>query len=394
MTVVAAPTSWPSARTVRALARHPAIAARAAELGERMAEIRQAVLELAAIPAPTFAEQRRARWVADRLAEAGIATSADEAGNVIVSHPGEEPGVLVTAHLDTVFAETDDHTARAEGGVLRGRGIGDDTLGVVALIELARLFRGPLARRALWLAATTGEEGLGDLRGIRALTEALDGRLLACVAVEGHFYGRVVNVAVGSRRWRIAIEGRGGHSWHDHGGASAVHGVAQLAARLAALRLPRRPRTTLNVGRIGGGEGVNVLAPTAWMEVEVRSERQAALDAAATSVEAIAREVSRRSGLSLGLKSIGDRPAGALSPRHPLVRAAAAALEASGARPELHAASTDANGPLARGVPSVSVGVSRGAGMHTPDERVEETPIADGLRQLLYLVAALAAGPR
>jgi len=330
--------------------------------------------------------------VAERMRAIGLSNvQVDGDHNVVGLLAGAEPGLLLAAHTDTVFATGDDHQVRAGGGRLQGRGIGDNSIGVMAMLEVAAaIHRHGGTRRAVWFAATTGEEGRGDLRGVRAVTDRLDGRIGAFVAVEGHFLGHVCTTSVGSRRWRIELTGLGGHSWHDYGTPSAVHGIGALIAALARLRLPRRPRTTLNVGRVAGGEGVNVIAPGAWLELDLRSERQEALDRLSALVEGLARRIAASQRLEVKLTAIGDRPAGSIARTHPLVRAACAALRAAGVAPRFEAASTDANYPASKGVPSICIGVTRGGGMHSGQEWVEEAPARQGLRQLLVLTAALA----
>jgi tripeptide aminopeptidase len=389
--VTAAIRAAPSARAVRRLAASPAFHAQRDSILASTAAFVREVRELAAIPGPTFQERARAEWVADRLSAAGLAgVRIDEGDNVLAVLPGEEPGIVLAAHTDTVFSRDEHRPPMERDGRLLGPGVGDNSVGVAAIIELARRLPALAPRRCVWFAATTGEEGLGDLKGVRRVVDDLADRVGAFVAIEGHFLGRVVTVGVGSRRWRIEFHGPGGHSWHDHGRPSAVAAAATFVSDAACLRLSRRPRTTFNAGRIAGGEGVNVIAREAWVEVDLRSESPFGLERAANQVEGLARAAAAAEGVEVALTLVGYRPAGRLRRGHALARGAAAALRLAGLEPEYVAASTDANYPLSRGIPSVCIGITRGGGMHAPGEWVETEPIARGLVQALALAAALA----
>ncbi len=386
------PISWPHVRAVGRLATDPAFSARLEEIDAGFDAFVAATCELAQIPAPTLGEAPRAEFVANRMMAIGLSdVEVDAADNAVGSLDGEEPGVVIAAHLDTVFAADEEHSVQCENGRLVGRGIGDNTIGLTAMLEVAALLRRQGGNaRTVWFAATSGEEGLGDLRGVRSVIDRLGGRVACFVAVEGHFLGRICTVGVGSRRWRVSLHGSGGHSWHDYGSPSAVHAVADLANRIAKLKMPRRPRTALNVGRIAGGEGVNVIGRKAWLEIDLRSEDQDKLDEWASKIESLCREVATVHNVQIDISGIGDRPAARLPRGHPVVKAAAASLRAVGIQPAYDRASTDANYPGSRGIPSICVGVTRGEGMHTPQEWVEEAPARDGLRQLALLTAALA----
>lgn len=387
--MTASPLRWPRERELRALAGSPSFGARLAELDAGFPAFLGAAREIAEIPAPSFHEGARAMWVESRMRRAGLAPAIDASGSVVAALPGEEPGIVLAAHTDTVFGVDEDHRVTIDDGRLRGRGIGDNSIGVAALVRIAELLAGVPRRRAFWFAATTGEEGLGDLRGMRSVIGGLAGRIAACVAIEGHFYGRIVALGVGSRRTRIVLRGPGGHSWHDSGRPNAIHGAGALVAALARMRLPRRPRTTLNVGRIAGGRAINIIATEASLEVDLRSERQTTLDRYAARVSETAHAIAAEHGLALELVALGARPAAGISARHPLVRAAEAALALTDASSELEAASTDANYPASLGIPSICIGVSRGAGMHASDEWIEQAAARGGLRQIAILSAAL-----
>jgi acetylornithine deacetylase/succinyl-diaminopimelate desuccinylase-like protein len=243
----------------------------------------------------------------------------------------------------------------------------------------------------VWVVGTVGEEGLGDLRGARAATDRLGSDIGAVVAVEGSFFGRVSHTAVGSRRWRVEMKAEGGHSWHDFGHASAVHALTRAAAAITRIEVPSDPRTTFNIGEIGGGTGVNVIAERAHLVLDMRSVDGAALDRLAGSVRQILDSV-RGEGIEVTVTEVGNRPAGRVAVTHPLVQTCAAILSYLGSQPLYAAASTDANVPLGRGIPAVTLGVTRGGGAHTRGEWIDLAPMVHGVRQLVLALCALADG--
>ncbi len=350
------------------------------------------VLELALavqqIPAPTFHEARRAAFVRARWEEEGAPVTTDEVGNVYARLPGkgEAPPVIVVAHLDTVFPLDADLTVRQEGSRWYGPGLGDNSLGVAALFGLYwRLRAQPPLPGDVWLVADVGEEGLGNLRGMRAVMARFGGQVTAYVILEGLGLGQVYHRALGVRRFRIRLRTAGGHAWSDQGAPSAVHEAARLVTRLTALPLPSAPRTALNVGRLVGGVSVNTIAPEAWLEVDLRSEDPQVLARWASQVERLAHRHARE-GVAVEVEAVGYRPAGALPATHPLVQAAERALQAQGVSPVRVVGSTDANLPLSRGYPAVGLGLTLGGGAHTLEEYIEIPPLAQGLRAALQLV--------
>lgn len=345
-------------------------------------------VEIQQVPAPTFDEAARAELVRQRFAEAGLRdVQRDADGNVYGRLAGRDPGrkpLVVSAHLDTVFPADTDLSVTRLGRRLSGPGIGDNSLGVAALLALAWERTDPLPGD-VWLAANVCEEGLGDLRGMKAVVERFGAQALAYLVLEGIGLGQVYHRALGVRRYRITVRARGGHSWKDYGQPSAVHEIARLTTWLADLPLPHQPRTTLNIGRIQGGTSVNVLAAEASMELDLRSEGAAALADLIERVELLAGRL-RRDGVSVEMEVIGERPAGELPSGHALVRLAVDSLRAQGVEPELTIGSTDANIPLSRGYPSVCLSLTRGDGAHTTAEFIEAEPLALGLAQLRAFV--------
>jgi acetylornithine deacetylase/succinyl-diaminopimelate desuccinylase-like protein len=344
-----------------------------------------------AVPAPTFAEGARAALVGELLREAGCRPGRDGAGNVVCAFGERRTAAIVfAAHLDTVFGPErpieivhDDERRR-----LVGPGIGDNSLGVAALLHLARRFAGRSPGRPLVLAATVGEEGLGDLRGAKyLLAETL---CQAFVAIEGATLDRIETGGVGSSRYRIAYHGPGGHSWSDRGTPSALHGL--LAQAASFLSNWAWPQVSANIGRMSGGTSINTIAAEAALELDLRSEDPAALQRAA----AHARDhfAAAPPGLEASVEQIGERPGGHTDPDHWIVRAAREARTVTGLPPAVEgASSTDANAAYGRGVPAITVGVSTGGNAHRPDDYIDIEPLARGLRALELLADKLVAEP-
>lgn len=373
---------------------------------ERVAAVRAAaeqavprVLDLtervAAVPAPTGQEGERSRVVADLFAAAGLAVEVDDLGDVVATLPGSGGGrapVLLAAHLDTVFAAGTPLPIRRDGDRLHGPGVGDNSLGVASLLALPELLAaaGETPAADLLLTGNVGEEGLGNLRGMRAVMDARPD-VGAVVAVEGHNLGRVTHVAVGSRRLRLTATGPGGHSWGDFGRPNAIHALAHVIAALDALLLPRTPKTSLSVGTIAGGVSVNTIPPTASCLVDMRSVDAASLARIGERVERVVAEANR-GGIAVSAEILGERPAGVVPLDAPVVRVAAGVLAALGLETVFDASSTDANVPIGRGVPAVCVGLTSGGNVHREDEYVDAGPLGVGLAQLALLAVALADG--
>ena len=341
-------------------------------------------VELAEIPAPTHDEARRAARVSSWWQEDGHGSvDIDAAGNVWARlREGNGPAMLVCAHLDTVFGNDVDHRVRHEGGRMIGPSVGDDSIGVAALSALAGVLEPSRDAMPVWIAATVGEEGLGNLRGVRNAIANPPQPLAALIAVEGNYLGRVSTVAVGSVRWRVEMRGPGGHAWEESSAPSAVHEAAIVVYRLVSLTQGREG-VSLNVGRMSGGEAINARAQSAWFEVDLRADDPAALQ----SFEARCRAVLESApGVEVRIEDLGNRPAGRMDPGHALVVAATEALRGIGMQPRLAATSTDANAALDAGLPAIAVGVTEGSGEHTPREWIATGPVAAGLRALAATV--------
>ncbi|HKI58672.1 MAG TPA: M20/M25/M40 family metallo-hydrolase, partial [Trueperaceae bacterium] len=312
-------------------------------------------------------------------------------GNVVADVPGGSgPRVLVAAHLDTVFGADVAVSVRRDGGRLCAPGIGDNSASLAVLTTFAERLAGDegALRPRLTLAATVGEEGVGDLRGARRLVADHADAADCFVAVDGHL-GTVVAQAVGSRRLVARFRGPGGHSWGDYPAASAVHAAGGAIHALAGLSVPTEPRTSLNVGQVWGGTSVNAIAQEAGFNLDLRSLDGDVLEDLERRARGAIGAAARRAGCEVELEPIGDRPA-AFVDNHALVACALRALEAVGEKGSVVASSTDANAAMARGLPAIAFGVYRGGDAHRTSEWLDPASLALGYRAFEHLLACLA----
>ncbi len=337
------------------------------------------------IPAPPFMEDERAEWYLEALRDLGVDEAyRDEEGNVIAVREGTvgDRVLVVSAHLDTVFPEGTDVTVQFRGDTLYAPGVGDDSRGLAMLLTVLRAMNETEIRTEddVWFVGTVGEEGLGDLRGVKHLFREGGPQIDAFISVDGGGDTRVLNQALGSRRYRITYQGPGGHSWGDFGMGNPAHALGraiELFDQRAAEFVADGPRTSYNVGRIGGGTSVNSIPYEAWMEVDMRSidqDRLAAIDAlfVETVTEAL-EEQNRRTpdgpSLEVDVDMVGDRPSGEIDPGTPFVQRTLAAVAHFGFEPYLARASTDSNVPISMGIPAVTIGRGgAGGGAHSLDE--------------------------
>ncbi|MBT8396978.1 MAG: M20/M25/M40 family metallo-hydrolase [Gemmatimonadetes bacterium] len=370
-------------------------------------------LELTAIPAPPFGEGPRGERVAELFMELGLEDiRTDEAGNVIAHWPpgGTKLGgkqsnaeaIVVSAHLDTVFPAGTDVAPKFEGNRICAPGITDDGRGLAAVMALARLISElpvPLTRPVLFVA-TVGEEGQGDLRGVRHLFRAESplAPVFGFISLDGVGLDRIIHRGVGSTRLRITVRGRGGHSWTDYGRPNPIHRVGRIVSRLGSLPLPADPKTSLTVARWAGGTSINSIPQEAWFEVDLRSVDAAELETLERTVREVCREEleeasnsqSQTNTLSLEIEELGRRPAGVTDPSHMLVQAAMEATRHVGEKPQLIASSTDANLPMSLGIPAITLGAGgRGGGVHTVEEWFENTRGPEGIFRALLTVLLL-----
>jgi tripeptide aminopeptidase len=365
------------------------------------------LITLTQIPAPPFGEQQRGQAYAELLREAGAdSVYTDEAGNVIAVRHGRGggPTLAISGHLDTVFPEGTDVTVRQRGDTLFAPGVGDDTRGLVVVLAALRALEAAAVetRSDVLFIGTVGEEGLGDLRGVKHLFRPGGPRIDAFISVDGSGDTRIVNEALGSKRYRIAFEGTGGHSWGAFGIANPAHALGRAIRafdQAAEAFTASGPRTSYNVGRIGGGTSVNAVPFEAWMEVDMRSESQSSLAVIDSLLKAAVQRgldeenTARRRGNALTAKVelVGDRPSGSIDPATPLVQRALAVTSHLRLQPELQVSSTDSNVPIARGIPAITIG---GGGVaehaHSPEEWWANIDGARGIQRALLILLAQA----
>ena len=376
----------------------------AVESAQRLeAQVLADQISLCEIPAPPFGEETRAALYHERFKELGLSdVKIDDAGNVIGVRRGlrTRPNLVLSAHLDTVFPAGTDVTVSHNGILLTGPGIGDDCRGLAVILGVARALddAGVMTTGTITFVGTVGEEGLGDLRGVKHLfgTE-LNGRVDRFVSVEGAGLG-ITNMAIGSLRYRIAFRGPGGHSFSAFGLASPVHALGRLINMISDFDVPTVPKTTFTVGRIGGGTSVNAIASDAWAEVDLRSTSTAALDRLATNFRRAVQQAlllenarwGRGDQLSVTVEKVGERPTGETHVDTPIVRAALSVSEALGVRPLLSSGSTDANIPMSLGIPAIAIGGGgSGTGVHSEHEAFDSTNSALGTGRAILLAVAL-----
>jgi acetylornithine deacetylase/succinyl-diaminopimelate desuccinylase-like protein len=341
------------------------------------ARVRREMIELTEIPAPPFHEQARAARYLQMLREAGAdSVWIDGVGNAIALRRGtkRDRRVLIEGHLDTVFPEGTDVEVRVRGDTLAAPGIGDDGRGLAGILGVLRAISetGIRTEADLLFAGTVGEEGLGDLRGVKYLFRPGAPRIDAYIALEPG--GERLTVGgIGSHRYRVIFRGPGGHSWGAFGTANPIHALGRaisLFDRVGEALTAEGPRASYNVGRIGGGTSVNSIAFEAWMEVDMRSEEDARLDrldlALRESVLQAVREenASARLGepVTVELDKVGDRPSGRAKPSDPLVLRASAVIRYLGGSPDPGSGSTNSNIPFSLGRSAVTIGAGGRSG--------------------------------
>lgn len=370
----------------------------------------QQQISICEIPAPPFAEQARAEEFARRFTALGLRNvRIDAEGNVLGERPGtaERPIIVLSAHLDTVFPEGTDVRVRRSADTLRAPGIGDNCRGLAVILAVARAMRDTQLRTqgTIVFIGTVGEEGPGNLRGVRHLVDSeLRDRIDYFITVDGAGQG-VTSAGVGSIRYRVAFRGPGGHSYGAFGIPNPAHALGRAIAKLADIQVPSSPRTTFNVGVIGGGTSVNSIADNVWMDLDMRSVSPAELQRLDATVRAalnaaVAEERARWPGsrmpLEVKIDTIGIRPAGFQPDTARIVRTALETGRAAGLNPRTGASSTDANYPISRGIPAIEMdGGGSGRDSHSLEEMYVDGP--DGWRGpqwVLRLVLALAGERR
>jgi tripeptide aminopeptidase len=358
--------------------------------------------QICAVPASTGAERQRAEVVAALLRERGYEPEIDEISNVYTIRRGtgsaredlhSKPALMLLAHIDTVFPFDTPLVIQREGDLLRGPGIGDNSVSVAAMITLLETLDALHIETEtdIIAVANVGEEGLGNLCGARKAVERYRSQLGAVIVIDGHL-GYIVNSAVGSLRWKITVRGPGGHSFGSFGTPSAIHGLGKIIAAIADLEVPHGPgmRTTFNVGIIEGGTSVNTIAAHASALLDMRSVDVASLQHLAEQVRLIV-EQKAGPGLRTEIEILGERPAGQRRLDDPLIMLTKQMLAWVGIEAKYVASSTDANIPISLGIPSVCIGITRCEKAHTVNEYIYLKPIPKGLAQFFRLAIEASA---
>jgi tripeptide aminopeptidase len=407
-----APSASPAIQAeVEAILEHPRVREAFRYLEENDAETMTDLRELTQIPAPPFMEEVRGRRFAERLSEIGVdSVWTDEEGNVIGLRRGRGGGTLViSGHLDTVFPEGTDVSIRERGDTLYAPGIADDTRGLATVLAILRAMNAARIEtdHDVWFVGTVGEEGLGDLRGMKHLFREGGPPIDAFISIDGLGRDGITNAGLGSYRYRVTFRGPGGHSWGAFGLGNPAHAMGRAIAHFDAgadeYTSNAERRTSYNVGRVGGGTSVNSIPFEAWMEIDMRSESPTALD----EIDAVFRSAMQRGldeansvrargeELTVELDKIGDRPSGEIADDHPFIQRAIAATALTGGSPRLGRSSTDANIPIAQGIPAITIGGGgTGGAAHSLGEYYINRDGPVGIqRALLVLLAQAGLSP-
>lgn len=386
------------------LLKDPAVKAAVDAAKANEAQVVEDQIRFCEVAAPEFKEQARAAVLQKEFEQLGLQNvRIDKMGNVLGERPGQapHPHLVMSAHLDTVFPEGTDVKVTRDGSVLHGPGIGDDCRGLGVLIGIIRSLKqaNVTTPGSITFVADVGEEGLGDLRGMKELFNVtLKGQVDRFVSIDGTGLS-ISHTFVGSHRYRVTFKGPGGHSYGAFGLANPANALGRAVAKIAEFQVPRDPKTTFNVGRIGGGTSVNSIPFEAWMEMDMRSLSPAPLQAVDAefhkAVDAAVAEENARWGkpgtITVDNKLVGDRPAGSVAADAPIVRAAIAVTAIFGPASAAGAGSSDANYPVSLGIPSLDIGGGgHGTGAHSLGEAFDTTDGYLGTQRATLLTIALA----
>lgn len=360
---------------------------------------------LTEIPAPPFQESQRASAVKGLLIESGLRVEIDKTGNVIGELRGanEKEIVVIAAHLDTVFPAGTDVKVRRENGRMAAPGISDNGTGLAALVAIARAVRSAHLKpqRTILFVADVGEEGEGNLRGMRALVDTFRAKLKAVVVLDGSGTDHVTTKALASRRLEALITGPGGHSWSDFGIPNPINALIRGSVRFINTKIPTNPRTTFNIGEIEGGTSVNSIPHEARLKVDIRSESEKELTrlesalreciAAGVRDEIEAARDRSKGTLEWKVDLLGSRPGGELTADSPLIAALRAADEYVGNQSRIERSSTDANIPLSMGIDAISIGAGgNGGGAHSLQEWYDPAGREAGMKRVLLTVLGIS----
>ncbi|QAA21750.1 M20/M25/M40 family metallo-hydrolase [Sporolactobacillus terrae] len=388
-----------TSEVIRQLRAVPAVQQALSFLAEDNARTTTEQIALTAVPAPPFKENARAAWMAERFHALGLkSVYTDKEGNVLGLLPGKssEQKIVVSAHLDTVFSEDTSIDPMVKDGVVYAPGIADDGRGLAVLLTLIRaLITSEIKpQHTLLFVATVGEEGLGDLRGVKSLFQTRKD-IGGFISIEPGTPERITATAVGSHRYRIVVKGPGGHSFGNFGTPSAIHALGRAIAKISELTVPKNPVTTFTVGTVSGGTSINSIAEHAEMGLDMRSVAQDALlelekHALACVRQAVKEENARWKKTDLiqaEIERVGERPAGTQKKTDPAVQTAVAAIRSFNLQPQLEPMSTDSNVAIHYGIPALTLsGGGRCGGMHTLAEYYDPKDAYVGAQAVLLTV--------
>lgn len=361
-------------------------------------------IRICQIPAPPYHEDARAAELEKLFKQLGLQdVRIDKAGNVIGVRPGAaaHPNLLFQAHLDTVFPEGTDVKVTRDGDVLKGPGIGDDCRGLAMMLGVIKALDDGKVRTpgTITFAADTGEEGLGDLRGTKNLfNDSLKGQIDKFISVDGTGLS-IENVGVGSYRYRATFKGPGGHSFGSFGMANPIQAMGRAIAKIDNFEVPKNPKTTFNVGRVGGGTSVNAIPFECWMEVDMRSSDKGALETLNTKFKAAVQEAveeenhrwNGRGPVTVSNELVGVRPAGSTPADSAIVQTAVAVTKLFGGEGTFREGSSDSNVPMSMGIPAITIGGGgSGSGAHALNETFNIKDSWLGTQRGLVLAVALA----
>jgi tripeptide aminopeptidase len=365
---------------------------------------------LAETPSPPFKEQARAAAFAGLLRQSGLAgVETDPEGNVMALRKGAGRGLLVVnAHLDTVFPEGTDVKVKRQGTRLSAPGVGDDTRGLALLLSLVRAMDAAKIQTEsdILFVGNVGEEGEGDLRGIKYLLQKgrYKGQVTEMIAIDGGDVNGVTTGGVGSKRYRVTFTGPGGHSYGAFGLVNPAFAMGDAIARFSRLTVPSKPKTTFNVGGVRGGTSINSIPAEVSMDIDMRSESCVELQKVDVAFLAVVRDAvdaenkarsTTEGPVKADPKVVGERPCGETPMASPIVRAADAAIRSFGLTPSFTISSTDANVPMSMGIPAITIGRGGPGGrQHSPDEWTDVDPVTNVKNEQVALAIILSAARR
>ena len=345
--------------------------------------------EVQAIPSPTFSEVQRAEFLAAQFSTLALQdVEINETGNVYARIKGGSAlPLVISAHLDSVLTPDKNNPILARERQLTGAGIGDNAIGVAALIEIGQTL---IAQKMtppgdIWLVGDVAEEGLGNLKGMRQIVDRFKGQVQAYLVLEGIGFGMIQTAALGIHRYKIEVETQGGHPWSNFGDPSAVHELIAISTKILALKLPGNPRSSINIGSISGGGAINAIASHAEMQIEIRSEDETILESLSRTFHKIASQ-TKQSDVACSITEIGLRPSGRISENAPVIVAAQAALRSTGVTPVFATSSSDASLPISLGYPATCLAITNGRGVHTPQETIDLPTIPRGMAQIFHFI--------